>query len=444
LYGGGGFVADLGYNKSTAENVINNLQGNNWIDEYTAVVFLEFTVFNPASSLFSSAKFLYERFPSGSINTITRIETLAVYSPTNKSVNFFLQICQFLLMVVVLVTAIGELLRIIKQGLRYLKGIWNLVQWVQIISIITAIVMFYLKEKYVNKFIARLKANPYETSSADYIVMWSDLETFVLSFVVFVVTVKLLRLIRFSKSVYQLHHTINQSIKKLGSLFLLFLVIMIALSFMATIAFGNLSHSFSSFVNSLSKLMHLLAGGKIFQKDSSFSESPLGLIFVIFYTFLTTFLLVNILLSVIIDSFAASKSNTEPKVIENAQLSDFMKNHIHTALSNNKIKLDNFIGKRLNTRNYKTEKKNGEKYIYQGVKSIECDFDDVELEEKRHKGQTSKEKKLCKHHQCNDNSLEKLQFDSIFQEETEATIHDDACLHEIINILRSITSEDKM
>ena len=419
LYGGGGFVADLGYDKSTANGVVDLLREKSWIDEYTSAVFLEFTVFNPSSALFSSVRYLYERCPSGSFNTVTRIDSLNVYTPTNKSAYFFFQVCQFLLMVIIVVNMVFEMIKIIKQGFPYFRVIWNLLQWIEAISIVIAVTMFNLKEKNVGGFIARIHANPYQTSSTDYIVMWSDLETFVLSLVIFVVTVKLLRLIRFSKSVFQLRQTIYQSIKTLRSIFLVFLVNMIALTFMATIAFRNFSHSYSSFIKAFSKLISLLAGGKISQKDSSFSEGPLVLLFGIVYTVLNAFLLVNLMLSVIIDSFTASKSSTDPKVIENSKMSDFTKKYIRDAFSRQRKKFSGLINRKsTKNKDYKTKKRSNEKYIYQDIQS--SGYDDFEDMGQRNTTfqKNGIQNKLMKLY-YNNEILEKLSFDAVPLNTTE-------------------------
>ncbi|XP_028518422.1 polycystic kidney disease protein 1-like 2 [Exaiptasia diaphana] len=89
LYGGGGFVADLGYSITTALSVASSLKENNWIDDSTAAVFVEFTVFSPTTMLFSSVKLLFERFPYVATTTSLRINTFNVYPTTNKT---FLQL----------------------------------------------------------------------------------------------------------------------------------------------------------------------------------------------------------------------------------------------------------------------------------------------------------------------------------------------------------------
>ena len=65
MFDGGGYVAELGYNSLSAINVIKVLEENRWIDNQTAAVFVEFTVFEPSSSLFSAIKLLFERSPIG-------------------------------------------------------------------------------------------------------------------------------------------------------------------------------------------------------------------------------------------------------------------------------------------------------------------------------------------------------------------------------------------
>ena len=51
VYDGGGYVADLGYNRSTAQAVISELLEYGWIDQQTRAVVLEFTIYSPYNGL---------------------------------------------------------------------------------------------------------------------------------------------------------------------------------------------------------------------------------------------------------------------------------------------------------------------------------------------------------------------------------------------------------
>jgi len=52
-YPAGGYVADLTENVDEAGDLIHDLEANNWIDQFTRAVLIEFNVLNPNSKLFN-------------------------------------------------------------------------------------------------------------------------------------------------------------------------------------------------------------------------------------------------------------------------------------------------------------------------------------------------------------------------------------------------------
>ena len=62
LYGGGGYVADLGKSQRHASSLMEQLISSDWIDVYTRAIFIEFTVYNPNVNLFAFVNLLME-FP---------------------------------------------------------------------------------------------------------------------------------------------------------------------------------------------------------------------------------------------------------------------------------------------------------------------------------------------------------------------------------------------
>ena len=90
---GGGFIADLGYNARSALKVITMLRDDEWIDNKTAAVFVEFTIFEPTSSLFSAVKLLFERSPTGGSLTTAAIKTLSLYASPDPNSRSLFQIC---------------------------------------------------------------------------------------------------------------------------------------------------------------------------------------------------------------------------------------------------------------------------------------------------------------------------------------------------------------
>ena len=82
-YDGGGFVADLGYNFTTASIVVRELKKYDWVDERTAAVFIEFTLFNPSTRLFCDVRNAFEVLPSGKAVTSANVRAISLYPSPN-------------------------------------------------------------------------------------------------------------------------------------------------------------------------------------------------------------------------------------------------------------------------------------------------------------------------------------------------------------------------
>lgn len=65
MYGGGGYIAELGNDYSSAESTLSNLRETNWIDRYTRAVFVEFNMYNPNVNLWGVSLYLLEFIPTG-------------------------------------------------------------------------------------------------------------------------------------------------------------------------------------------------------------------------------------------------------------------------------------------------------------------------------------------------------------------------------------------
>ena len=108
VYGGGGFVADLGYTKSSALRVIQNLQNNSWIDEKTRVVFVEFMIFDSSTNLFSAASYIFEALPLGGATTFERINTMSLYGARSTGTRSMSAVCELIVLLMVFYFIVAE------------------------------------------------------------------------------------------------------------------------------------------------------------------------------------------------------------------------------------------------------------------------------------------------------------------------------------------------
>ncbi len=79
LYGGGGFVAEFGVSMKRAYEISQFLRDNNWYDELTRAIFLEFTVYNANTNLFSVVQILVELPTTGGGLVSNFVHTFRLY-----------------------------------------------------------------------------------------------------------------------------------------------------------------------------------------------------------------------------------------------------------------------------------------------------------------------------------------------------------------------------
>ena len=304
VYDGGGYVADLGYNAKSALGVIDDLEQNKWIDDKTFAVFIEFTVFEPASTLFSAAKYVYERYPTGGTKTTSTIETLMIYYPTDPDFSSFYQMCQLLLLILVFVLFLVEIVKLYHQGCQYFLHFWYIVEFFQISSAVSAMVLYFFKAKYTSDFVRKVRANPFETSSSDYVVLWSDVEVCLLSFVVFIVTIKSLRLLKFNRHICHLTHTLKTATMHLMSYSIVFTATLAAYTQLGTLLFGRSVVSYSNLVQSLRTLLQRLLGSNMYTGELQALNEVVAQVFTFAYSVSIVMILFNMFMSILNSSYS--------------------------------------------------------------------------------------------------------------------------------------------
>ena len=335
---GGGYIADLGYNSRTALKVVRTLESDDWIDELTVAVFTEFTIFEPSSSLFSTIKLLFERFPTGGSNTVVTIKTLSLYAPPDFRSTF--QICQLLLMIVIIIFFFAEIGKLRREKLSYFKQVWNWLELLQITSTICSLVFFFLKESRTSQYVKNLQENPFKTSSTDNIEYLSDMETYVLSFVIFIITIKFLRLIKFNRHVCQVIGTLQRAATAVLSFMMVFVTILLAYTQVGFLVFSSDVDAYSSFYSCLRAMLLLLFGGEMRFQELQSTSRFIAPLFVFGYLSSMAMVLLNMFLAILNDSYYEVKNVDSGEAFADAELGAFMFDYMKDKA--NKLKDETF------------------------------------------------------------------------------------------------------
>ena len=259
FYPGGGFVADLGYENATGFSIIEALQKNSWIDRQTRAVILEFSAFNPSSNLLVIGTYFYEIKESGYRGPFTRTELISLDSTETTSLQFYL-ICRLLFIIFVALFLGRECYRLQKQRSRYFKSFWSWVEIFQVIFSVLAVVMYIVRSEKAVSTVQELQKNIYSNVSFQEVIIWLEVENAVLGILTFIITAKLLRLIRFNKHVAVFSRTLKTSARLLSSFSVVLLIFFMAFLHFGVLIFGKGSAKYSSILRAVYFQLELTLG----------------------------------------------------------------------------------------------------------------------------------------------------------------------------------------
>lgn len=176
---------------------------------------------------------------------MTRSAVISLDSTETASQHFYL-VCVLLFMIFVFLYTGRECYRLNKRRSRYFKSFWSWVEIFQVIFSVLAVVIYIVRSKSAVTTIQKLKQNIYANVNFQDVVICLEVENAVLGILTFIVTAKLLRLIRFNKHVIVFSRTVRTSARFLTSYSVIFFIGSIAFLHFGVLVFGPGSAHYSS------------------------------------------------------------------------------------------------------------------------------------------------------------------------------------------------------
>ena len=309
IYGGGGYPAELGYDYPTALTVIADLHSHNWVDMQTRSVFVEFTVYNANANLFGIAFLFLEFLPTGGSFPYAHFAVSRLYSYVGPFSHFILA-CQVLLILFMLYFMYREGKAMYKKGKAYFNGFFNWMEVVMIVCELAMVVLFFARLWEVDKNLAELRYNPKDFVSFQYAGAADESLTFIMGVLVFLVTLRFLKLFRFNKRMSLLGSTIGECAKPLGSFCICFMIVFLAYAILAYLVFGLENDKFKNFLTTIETQISIILGDFDYEEFSS-TNRILGPAYFFSFMYFSVFYLLNMFMAIINDSFADVKSSND-------------------------------------------------------------------------------------------------------------------------------------
>lgn len=156
MYNGGGYVADLIGPFSHVTKTIAFLEGSDWIDKYTRLLFVEFTIYNPNVNLFTSTQISFELPTTGTVATRTHIYTFRLFSYIG-GVGIFVILCELAALACVLYFISLEIKQWKQEGKKHFRSFWNCLQFITLLTSVTCVIMYLLKHAMTALAVERIK-----------------------------------------------------------------------------------------------------------------------------------------------------------------------------------------------------------------------------------------------------------------------------------------------
>ena len=318
VYSGGGYIANLGYNKLTAKRIINDLKENHWVDRQTRAVLVEFSLYNPPSNLLAVMTYYFEVLPSGFAGTFKSYGILPL-SATNSLAQTTYLLFVLLFGILLVCFFVVQCIKLCRQKCSYFKSMWNLLDMLQILTASSAMLLRWMRTKVATKTFEQLKENPYLPVSFHRVLLLFEFEEVAICVTTVIATLRLLKCFYFNPKIIVFTLTLRRLLKPIASFFMVFLITAMAHALLGFTAFGSNVDMFAQVHDGIS-FQFLMLLGQPFPVDKLKETNPIiGSLF--FFTFFcsTSVIILNMFLAVINEYYTTSNADREGEDYELAQ-----------------------------------------------------------------------------------------------------------------------------
>lgn len=339
-YSGAGYVQDMPTTRMEAEETVDYLFQNRWIDRGTRAVFIDFSVYNANINLFCVIRLVVEfpatggAIPSWVFRTVKLIRYVTV-------LDYFVMACECLFILFILYYIVEEILEIKKHKLKYFKSFWNIIDIVVIMIALLVIAFQVYRTMVVDEKLDQLLQNPNQYADFEFLAYWQTQFNNAMAVAVFFAWVKIFKYISFNKTMTQLSSTLARCAKDLAGFAVMFFIIFLAFAQLGYLIFGTQVKDFSTFPDAIFTLFRIILGDFNFHELEA-AHRVLGPIYFILYVFFVFFVLLNMFLAIINDTYSEVKADISQQKNE-FEMGDYFKRGYAKMMDKLNLKKDKIV-----------------------------------------------------------------------------------------------------
>ncbi|XP_044125233.1 polycystic kidney disease protein 1-like 2 [Bufo gargarizans] len=319
-YRGGGYMVDLGGDRTTASRILQYLFNNVWLDTYTRAVFVEFTIYNANVNLFCLVSLMFETNALGTFQTHADLQSIRLY-PYTDGLHIFVVAAEvmYFLFVIYYMVVQGKLMKTLKWG--YFRSKWNLLELAIILLSWSALSVFVKRTILGNRDIHHYQDHKDEFVSFNETAAADAALGYLIAFLVLLSTIKLWHLMRLNPKLNMITATLRRAWGDISGFITVILVMFLAYSIACNLIFGWKLNSYKTVFDSAKTMVSLQLG--IFNYEEVLDYNPvLGSFLVGSSIIFMTFVVLNLFISVILVAF--SEEQKDHQVSDEEEIVDLM------------------------------------------------------------------------------------------------------------------------
>ncbi|XP_072050241.1 polycystin-1-like protein 2 [Amphiura filiformis] len=311
-YDTGGFSAYLGTNSQKAAKVLSDLKENDWINENTWAVFIEWTIYNANVNLFSVNTVLFEVDMIGSLQVSSEFSIVRLHRYTSQF-DIFVRVLEGVYFIIVMVMIYTEYCKWKNLGSDYFD-FWNCLNLAIIASSICAIAFYVLRHGLGLQAMKRHREDQNQFVSFSRVAFINQLVIQFISLIVFSATLKCAKVLHYNTSIRMLQHALKNFSREFVSFTFGVVVALVCFAAYARLEFGKALYDFKTFLASLNMLFIAITGG-LDNLEGVVEEFPIrAFCFFIAFCFFAIFVLFQLYVSFILATLRDAREH--PKECE--------------------------------------------------------------------------------------------------------------------------------
>ena len=337
-------MVELGKNVTNAIKVINDLKSNGWIDKYSRAIFIEFTVYNANNNLYCVLNLLLEFTAAGGGLPFLQILAMRIDRYVG-SFQLFILACEISFVLFTALFSYREIRRMIKSRFKeYFSEFWT---WMEItqLSLSWAVVgLYFVRLGDYRAIKKQFNTKPDKFINHLHLATTDRVYGYIYAAVVFLMSVKFLRLFRFNRRMSLLGSVLRQSSKELCHFLIIWGIVFVAFAHFSYMIFSRELHKFHTFIGTSETLVSVMLG-KFSYQNLERSNRVLGPLMFFLYSLSVVFTLMNMFVSIIIENFKRVKRDNDLQSNE-YEIVDFMIEQLKSLLgvSSRRIRRRNRVG----------------------------------------------------------------------------------------------------